>query len=252
MKLALPRVLCVSNKYAAFQINELYHLEQYYHTQGHKLIATDRLPEELLLYATVGNRFTHDSLMQTLRPLGSVTVHPGCILGTVKVQEITESQARLLIPGVFIFSPVTQILLITDVVKWNVPLRVSFVGRFDRWPKASVTTQDIIRAHITQMSDSEHEGLGRRPELPSDSEGDKEEEEQQPGLGQRPERLMDSDSDGSDDQNLVIDQNISTSSCNVYGPVILVREKPRVLILAGRSISLELPFLSVFYCRCKA
>jgi hypothetical protein len=230
-QLALPRVVCVSNKYAAFQINKLYRLEQYYHSQGHKLIATHRLPEELLLYATVGNSFTHDSLMQTLSPLGSVTVHPGCILGTVKVQEITESEARLLFPGLYIFNPVTQILLITDVVKWRVPLKMSFVGRFDRWPKASVTAQNVIVAHILQMSNLEPDGsLGRRPELSSDDDAD----DEQPGLGERPERREDSGDDAGD--HLVIDQNHSTRSCDVYGPVCVVREKPRVMQLAGRSV----------------
>ena len=51
--------------------------------------------------------------------------------------------------------------LISGVVKWRVPLKVSsvggFVGRFDRFPKFSKTTQDLIHTHMismTQMTNS--------------------------------------------------------------------------------------------------
>jgi hypothetical protein len=158
---ALPRTLSVGNVFAAYQINELYRLEQYYHSRGHRLVSKQRLPENFLLCATGTDGFKHDRLMQTLSPMGSVTVHRGCILGTVSLREITAEEARLLCPGVFIFSPVTQILLISGVVKWRVPLKVSsvggFVGRFDRFPKFSKTTQDLIHTHMismTQMTNS--------------------------------------------------------------------------------------------------
>jgi hypothetical protein len=146
------RILAVGNIFAAYQIDQKYPLEQFYHTDGRRLISLDRLPEELLLYATVGSNYTNEPLLKLLRTTGSVTVSPGCILGMVKMEEITVTEAKNIFPRRLIFHPVTQILRITSCVKWKVPLPVQFEQRFDRWPQASKEIQEKIKLH-TQMEE---------------------------------------------------------------------------------------------------
>jgi hypothetical protein len=148
------RIVAVGCQFAEYQIEGIYPFEV---SVGRRLISESGLPEWVFLYATVGITAgqKYAKLLKALRAIRQLSVHPGCILGMVKFRAITVSEASTMHPNIPLLDNVKHVLLITERVKWKIPLRVAGLPRFDRWPKPSTTTLSIIYKHALQMVDEE-------------------------------------------------------------------------------------------------
>ena len=178
------RTLAVGCQFAEYQIEGIYPFEV---SVGRRLIDESRLPEWVFLYATVGTT-TGDSqeyakLLTTLREIRQLSMHPGCILGMVKFCSITVHEAFTMHPNIVLLDNVKHVLLITERVKWKIPLRIVGLPRFDRWPKPSSTALSIIYNHALQMANEASLDEVRRTRLSNpttaatitDSDGNKHE-----------------------------------------------------------------------------
>ena len=157
------RTLAVGCQFAEYQIEGIYPFEV---SVGRRLIDESRLPEWVFLYATVGTT-TGDSqeyakLLTTLREIRQLSMHPGCILGMVKFRSITLHEASTMHPNIPLLDNVKHVLLITERVKWKIPLRIVGLPRFDRWPKPSSTVLSIIYNHALQMANEQSSEEVRR------------------------------------------------------------------------------------------
>jgi hypothetical protein len=157
------RTVAVGCQFAEYQIEGIYPFEV---SVGRRLISEGGLPEWVFLYATVGIT-TADSqeyakLLKALREIRQLPMHPGCILGMVKFRAITVHEASIMHPNIPLLDNVKQVLLITERVKWKIPLRLVGLPRFDRWPKPSSTTLSTIYNHALQM-ENDHSSEEVRP-----------------------------------------------------------------------------------------
>jgi hypothetical protein len=246
------RTLAVRNVIASYQIDGKYPLECYYHSGGKRLISPDRLPEKLQLYATKGSKYTNEPLISLLRTMGSVTVSPGCILGTVVVDEISEATARRLFPNMVIMNPVTQILRLSSCVKWKQPLPVKFTSRFDRWPQASKDTEDEIRAHTQVMSvswddDEDEDGWAKLPTLPGTLP------DTSKPLAEGHVIDIESESDDIEPPDIPKRHAMSTKEIDLHGKALIVRDNPQILLfqkvqMVGGNLKIARPVVFVGGC----
>ena len=65
-------------------------------------------------------------------------------------------------PNIPLLDNVKHVLLITEQVKWKIPLRIVGLPRFDRWPKPSSTALSIIYNHALQMANEQSSDEVRR------------------------------------------------------------------------------------------
>jgi hypothetical protein len=149
----MPRIVAVACQIAEYQIHGIYPWEI---SAGKRLICEKRLPEWAFLYATVGtktgDRIEYAKLVNELRVIRQLPVHPGCILGMVKFRAITVQEATTLHPSIPLLDNAKHVLLITDIVKWETPLRLVGLPRFDRWLNPSSTTRSELYLHALQMA----------------------------------------------------------------------------------------------------
>jgi hypothetical protein len=156
------RTVAVGCQFAEYQIEGIYPFEV---SVGRRLIDESGLPEWVFLYATVGTTAgqKYAKLLKALREIRQLPMHPGCILGMVKFRAITVHEASTMHPNIPLLDNVKHVLLITERVKWKIPLRLFDLPRFDRWPKPSSTTLSIIYKHALQMANEKSSDEVRPP-----------------------------------------------------------------------------------------